>query len=130
MTNETAKTAVKFYSKPISITNRVDSFINEDLRRESYMAKKNKFKSETKYGTSSTNREQEKSQAVEDYENDRMKRLYLPPNPVIPYPHANKHVTALGFNRIEETLCQKISHEYDLRFQNTKKEAKKLMKQE
>ena len=48
---------MKYYVKPISLTNRVDSFINEDLRRESYMAIKNKFKSETKYGTSSQNKE-------------------------------------------------------------------------
>ena len=43
-------------------------------------------------------------QAIEDYENDRLKRLYITPKPVIPYPHGNKKVTALGFDRIEESL--------------------------
>ena len=120
------QTAIKYYSKPLSLTNRVDSFINEDLRRESYMAIKNKFKTESKYGTSSQTREKQRLQAIEDYEKDRMKRLYFPPTPVIPYPHADKKVTALGFNRIEENLPTKIAKEYEKRFMFIKKQARKM----
>ena len=54
--SETSRqTAIKLHCKPISLTNRVDTFINEDLRRESYLNIKNKFKSESKYGTNSVN---------------------------------------------------------------------------
>jgi len=50
-----------------------------------------------------------------------MKRLYISPKPVIPYPHSDKKVTALGFNRIEENLPTKISYEYQERFDKISK---------
>ena len=63
---------------------------------------------------------------MEDYENDRMKKLYFTPSPMIPYPHSNKLVTALGFNRIEENLPIKIVKEYQQRFHGINQKAKKL----
>jgi hypothetical protein len=48
-----------------------------------------------------------------------LKRLYITPNPIIPFPHGKKNVTALGFDRIEVPLPEKIMKEYEKRFDKT-----------
>ena len=77
----------------------MDTFISEDLRRESIMAIKEKFKQKNISFKNASEEEVYISNVNKDYEQDRLRRLYVPLSPSVPYPHESKRVMPSGFER-------------------------------
>ena len=95
--NEIYKTA------PVSLTNRVDAFITDDLRRKCFHAKKEsveKRKTNTKAKSVLAMSESAMLEVANaGYEAQKNKVLYTKPVPVVPYAHVSKQVTPHGFIR-------------------------------
>ena len=50
----------------------------------------------------------EEQEAFEAYERNKQKRLYISPTAVVPYPIKSRKVTGHGFERVKDSLPQKV----------------------
>ena len=95
---------------PISITNRVDSFINSNLKTGTYMKINLQHENlENKNGIRSPEEinyliKKNLEDSYKAFQNECNRVLYVPSKPIIPYPHLSKEITPFGFVRDELTL--------------------------
>ena len=100
-----AKTVLKeFCEMPISVSNRVDAFINDELRQKS-MIHPIKVDSSLSDHKARELKTQLWQHQLEVYDNQKMQQLYKPLNPKVPYPNKGSSVTAYGFVKDKPSLA-------------------------